>query len=182
MPFEFGEEYLGQWEPFVFDKELDVQVFLRIRPLTEDHNEKVQKKYGKFRMNKRQGVRQRHVPAKNQKAVGMENIIFMWTGVRNFHIKVTNEATASFFARVLDKKDIKVGSTIELPEDVWHKHDLDPKAPRPLDDLKNMMLQQDVRISSKVIDIGMGTDDDVIEGKEEEAKQEALQEVELEKN
>ena len=181
MPFELGEEYLGTWEPFVFDKELDLQVFLRIRPLTEEHNEKVQKKYGKFRMNKRQGVRQRQVPAKNQKAVGMENIIFMWTGVRNFHIKVTNEATASFFGSRLGK-EYKVGDVIELPENLWHPHDQDDKAPRPFDEIKQMMLQQDVRISSKVIDVGMSTDDDIIEASAEDRQQEALQEEELEKN
>lgn len=179
MPFEYGDEYLGTWEPFVYDKDLDVQVYLRIRPLTEAHNEKIQKKYGKMKMNKRQGVRQRQVPPKNQKLVGSENIVFMWTGVRNFHIKVTNEATAAFFGERL-KKECKVGETIVLPRELWHPHDLDVKAPRPLDEIKNMMLQQDVRISSKVIDIGMGTDDDAVDA--EEAKEEAQQEKDLTKN
>jgi hypothetical protein len=180
MPFELGEEYLGTWEPFVYDNELSKQVWLRIRPLTEAHNEKVQKKYGKPKMNKRQGVRQRVVPPKNQKAVGTENIVFMLTGVRNFHIKVTNEVTASFFGERL-KQEVKVGETIELPEDLWHPHDLDRKAPRPFDEIKNMMIQQDIRISSKVIDIGMGTDDDAVEAEEEE-KEEVEKEKELTKN
>lgn len=179
MPFEYGDEYLGTWEPFVYDKDLDVQVYLRIRPLTEAHNEKIQQKYGKFKMNKLQGVRQRRVPQKNQKAVGAENIVFMWTGVRNYHIKVTNEATASFFGECL-KKEFKIGEVLELPEELWHPHDLHLKAPRPLDEIKNMMLQQDVRISSKVIDIGMGTDDDAVDA--EEAEQKAEQEKELTKN
>jgi len=181
MPFELGEEYLGTWEPFVFDKELDKQVWIRIRPLTEAHNEKVQKKYGRYKMNKRQGVRQRHVPAKNQKAVGEENIIFMLTGARNFHIRVTNEATASFFGERL-KKEYKVGDIVELPEDLWHPYDLDPKAPRPFDEIKQMMIQQDVRISSKVIDVGMSTDDEAVEIDIDEARQQEEQEKELTKN
>jgi len=179
MPFELGEEYLGTWEPFVYDKELDKQVWLRIRPLTDDQNEKVQRKYGEFKMNKRQGVRQRVVKPKNQKAVGAENIIFMLTGARNFHIKVTNAVTAAFFSERLDK-ELKVGEVFELPEDLWHPHDLDKKAPRPLDEIKSMMVQQDTRISLKVIDIGMGTDDDAVDA--EEAKEEVEQEKELTKN
>lgn len=179
MPFEYGDEFLGTWEPFVYDKEKDCQVWLRIRPLTEDHNEKVQKKYGKFKMNKRQGVRQRVVKPKDNRAVGFENVIFMWTGIRNGYVKLTNAATVAFFSKCLGK-EFKVDEEILLPEELWHKYDLSPKEPRPLDELKTMMIQQDVRITAKVVDVGMGTDDEAAE--EEEKEEEAKQEAELTKN
>ena len=132
-------------------------------------------------MNKRQGVRQRQVPAKNQKAVGLANILFMWTGIRNGHVRMSNEASAAFFGKCLDKK-FAVGETIELPEDLWHSKLMDDREPKPLDELKTMMLEQDVRISNKIVAIGFGTDDDAIEDDKEEAKQKAEQEKELEKN
>jgi hypothetical protein len=183
MPFEFDveSEYLGTWEPYIFDKEKDVQVFLRIRPLTEDHNEAVQKKYGKFRMNKRQGVRQRQVPAKNQKAVGLANVLFMWTGIRNGFVRMSNEATAAFFGKCLGKQ-FEVGATIELPENLCHPKDLDPKAPRLLDELKTLMVRQDVRISNKVVSIGMGVDDEEIEDTKADEDEQDEQAKELEKN
>lgn len=183
MPFEFNveQEYLGSWEPYLYDKEKDKQVYLRIRPLTEDETERINKRYGKMRMNRAQGVRQRQVPQKNQRLVGFARVSFMWTGIRNAYVNMVNQATVDFFGKCLGKS-FEVGEEILLPEDLWHPTDLDALAPHPLDDLKRLMIQQDTRISTKVISIGMGIDDDEVEEAKDEAKQEIAQEKELTKN
>lgn len=179
--FDVEDEYLGTWEPFLYDKEKDVQVYLRIRPLTEPVNEEISKTYGKMRMNKAQGVRQRQIPEANRSKVGTARVLFMWTGIRNAYVKMVNQATADFWSKCLGKSHT-VGEDVLLPENIWHPRALDKKAPRPFDDMKRMMIEQDTRFSTKVIAIGMGTDDDAIEEVKEEAKQELAQEKELEKN
>lgn len=190
MPFEINiegsDEYLGEWEPFRYDKEKDCQVYLRIRPTTEDQQEKMRKKFGVMKMNKRQGVRQRQVPPKNQRAMGLENVLFMWTGIRNGYVKIPNQATADFFAQRLNK-EIKVGEEILLPEDLYHPFvaDIRDKKRRPFDEIKKVMIDSDTRISNKVIDIGYGTDDeavDDIDEEERERREEEEQEEDLVKN
>lgn len=181
MEFTIDEEYLGEWEPLRYDKEFDVQIQLRIRPLTEDESERINKKWGKMKMNKRQGVRQRQVPIENQREVGIDRVLFMWTGIKNGFIKATNQATCDYYSERLGK-EYKVGDRIELPENFYHPASHPEKARRPFDEIKRMMIERDTRISSKVVEIGMGTDDEIIEDAKTEAKEEAEQEKELEKN
>ncbi|MCP4878328.1 MAG: hypothetical protein GY896_22980 [Gammaproteobacteria bacterium] len=183
MPFEFSveREWLGTWEPYLFDKEKDVQVFLRIRPMTEDATSKVNKKFGKLKMIKAQGVRQRQIPEGNRTEAGFARVSFMWTGIRNGYIKMVDEPTAAFFGEKLGKK-FSISEEVLLPEDLWHPVTLDENAPRPFDDIKRLMLEQDTRISSKVVDIGMGTDSEAVEDEKKEAQEKVKQEQELEKN
>jgi hypothetical protein len=180
MEFTIDEEYLGEWEPLRYDKEYDVQILLRIRPLTEEESDRINKKWGKMKMNKRQGVRQRQVPVENQREVGIDRVLFMWTGIKNGFIKATNQATADWFGKRLGK-EFKVGDRIQLPQNLYHPKSLDKNAPRPLDEIKRLMIENDTRISSKVVEVGMGTDDEMIEDADE-AKEEFEQEKELEKN
>ena len=179
--FDVENEYLGEWEPFRFDPEKDVQVYLRIRPLTEVFSQKNEKKFGIMRMNKRQGVRQRQIPEANKREASYARVFFMWTGIRNAYVKMTNEATADFFGKRLGK-EFKVGDEVLLPEEFYHPRDMDVKAARPFDELKRLMVDQDQRISTKVVIVGQGFDEDEVEAAAESKKQEAEQEKELTKN
>lgn len=131
-----AEEFLGDWLKYDYDVNRDVPVMLRIRPLSDEQQEKVEmdKKIGKRRFNRRIGMHERIIPDDKRKEAGRRYATWMWTDTRNFWRKISDEETAKVIGKEM-KREFKAGETICF-DGAW------------TDDLRRLFVRNDMRIAN----------------------------------
>ena len=153
-------ESLGDWHIWKFDREEQLPIELRVRPMSTDAQKEIDRKYqnlrfAKFRHDRRFGAKRWILTEEARTQQGQDYDAWMWTDCRNLFIRAEDERTATLLSEEL-KEAVGIGKRVCLDT-------------RLTDRLKRALLQADIALGIFITKKGLQTEE------EEAALEEALE-------